>query len=128
MDDGRARTERQELHFFYPPSLQNYLSISVFATPSLFLVCLDLLFVIKQKDHFEASGPYCLNYLFYWQSGHRSLAILFSNYIFSLIRIITRCFTKCQRGHCPDKEDVEIGGPYFFSINVVTEKCQWRWG
>ena len=60
MDDGRDRTERQELHFFYPPSLQNYLSISVFALfiPGMFR------FVIIQKDHFEAGGPYCFKLSF----------------------------------------------------------------
>ena len=80
MDDGRDRTERQELHFFYPPSLQNYLSISVFATPSLFLVCLDL--SCNKKITSRPVVHIVLNYLFNWQSGHRSLAILFSNHIF----------------------------------------------
>ena len=119
MDDGRDRTERQELHFFYPPSLQNYLSITVFATPSLFLVCLDL--SCNKKITLKPVVRIVSNYLFNWQSGHRSLAILFSNHIFSLIRIITKCCTRCQSGHCPDKEDVEIGGPYFF----LSKCCHW---
>ena len=118
MDDGRARTERQELHFFYPPSLQNYLSISVFATPSLFLVCLDL--SCNKKITLRPVVHIVSNYLFNWQSGHRSLAILFSNHIFhykmlhqtdiALTKrtsklVVHTFFSKC----CDGKVPLEVG-------------------
>ena len=118
MDDGRDRTERQELHFF-PPSLQNYLSITVFATPSLFLVCLDL--SCNKKITLKPVVRIVSNYLFNWQSGHRSLAILFSNHIFFIDPYHYKMLH--QMSKMPWQRGRRDWWSILCSLNVVTMLC-----